>query len=69
MAESSDDDDICCILPLLLGAIQAPAVEARRERIRHFIVAFVVFDGDRSERFVIVVGSRRDRVLCWFLSG
>ena len=36
-----ESDDNCCILPLLLGATKAPAVEARRERRRHFIVALL----------------------------
>ena len=62
-----ESDDNCCILPLLLGATKAPAVEARRERRRHFIVALLscLLGSERpyGALKVIVVGSRSDSVL------
>ena len=64
-----ESDDNCCILPLLLGATKAPAVEARRERRRHFIVAIELFVGVREAVWSAELSSSSaaGAILCWFL--
>jgi hypothetical protein len=57
--DAESDVVVCCIralLPPVLGETKAPAVEARRERSRHFIV---VIDDSIDVVFVMVAPAGR----------
>jgi hypothetical protein len=65
--DAESDVVVCCIrtlLPPVLGETKAPAVEARRERIRHFIV---VIDDSIDVVFVMVAPAGRWSVVGEFV--